>query len=1142
MKFNKLLEVLLLISVLCLCISAVSAADDVDIHAVATEEGNLAVENNAVINDGDIENDVKLGVSNSDEILQADPAQGSYKDLQDLIDANYGGSIDLDRDYAHKNKNDLSQITISDKITINGNNHKINGKYSYKLLFIEDSASSVYLKDINFVSGRNNDGGVVGIYGNNNIIDNCTFNNLHGKNSALHITGKNNVILDSTFELLTEGGAITIDGDYNQIIDSEFNSCFSDGNGSAINIHGSESSIYGSVFKSCIAANGCGGAIYVDGEKATIEKSEFNENYAQEGGAIYFNSKNGVIDDCTFNKNLASYSGSKNEKCGGAVTVYGDDATIKNSKFNENDAKEHGGSVYVAGSNVLIENSEFNGNKAGNEGGAIFWDGDDGTLYGSSFSKNHGSMGGAVRMSSNNGLINKSTFKDNDAFYTGGGVAISESAYVDDSKFIDNHAYKGGGLFWIQYDGRNVLNNSYFESNSAGYGGGAVGCDMYYDNAVKIIENTEFVNNNAVNYGGAVAVLDTDIHNSTFKNNNAHLGGAIHSYDSKISDSTFENNQADYGNDIYGYKYTLVNTQIPDENKEIVENSEIIEILGDLPDATSTRETNIGYIAFCNERWAYYPHIGSRDDTLRGVINAKTGEDISEYLKILVYTFFNSKDDVYPHEGDNFVDEDGNPISRPNYYSTAVHQFSDFDFRTSEHPVVKKVLELYNSGFRVPENGLKYVDGNYIKYIFTSIISPASQSMFLFDIENVTPNLTVDKVSLTPVVYVGDLTSFNITVSNTGNCSLSNVVVTESYNHNELQYVVHSNETKWIKTDDIFTYQGILGVNENVTLTIWFKTLTNGTLLNNVTAKSDYTKEAKSNNTTTVYKPGFKVEKITLNPVVYVGNQTSFTIIVRNTGDCDLGDVFVVEKSYNGLVYNSYVGDKWTKQGNKFIYNDILKVGQSASFNITFDTVEAGNFTNVVVSGSNVTDNKTTNNTTKVLKPSLKVEKITLTSKVKLGQLTSFKIIVTNTGDCKLGDVFVIEKSYDGLEYYKFTGDKWSKHGNMFKYEGVLAPGKSASFTIFFKTIKEGNFTNVVVAGSNVTGNKTTENTTEVVDNKTTPSKENKTPSKDNKTTHEKYNVPKEAIHKDITLATGNPLFALLVVLIALGVVSKRKK
>ena len=84
MKFNKLFGIVLLISVLCLCISAAAAADDVDSHAVGADEGNLAVENN---------NDDVLGAGNS-WYVKAGASGGDgletspYGDLKSALDNN----------------------------------------------------------------------------------------------------------------------------------------------------------------------------------------------------------------------------------------------------------------------------------------------------------------------------------------------------------------------------------------------------------------------------------------------------------------------------------------------------------------------------------------------------------------------------------------------------------------------------------------------------------------------------------------------------------------------------------------------------------------------------------------------------------------------------------------------------------------------------------------------------------------------------------------------------------------------------------------------------------------------------------------------------------------------------------------------
>ena len=123
---------------------------------------------------------------------------------------------------------------------------------------------------------------------------------------------------------------------------------------------------------------------------------------------------------------------------------------------------------------------------------------------------------------------------------------------------------------------------------------------------------------------------------------------------------------------------------------------------------------------------------------------------------------------------------------------------------------------------------------------------------------------------------------------------------------------------------------------------------------------------------------------------------------------------------------------------------------------------------------------------------------------------------------------------------------------------GTMAPGEKSQFTVFFKTVKAGNFTNIIVAGSNMTNETTAENVTEAFDNKTdnvnsTPEvNKNKIVPKnstvykhntdnENKTdTHEVSKDLKET-DTDFKRVTGNPIFALLAVLLALSVSRVRK-
>ena len=340
------------------------------------------------------------------------------------------------------------------------------------------------------------------------------------------------------------------------------------------------------------------------------------------------------------------------------------------------------------------------------------------------------------------------------------------------------------------------------------------------------------------------------------------------------------------------------------------------------------------------------------------------------------------------------------------------------------------------------------------------------------------PSLEVVKIVNDSVIYLGNQTSFTVVVRNTGDCSLDGVWVVENIPEG-LVYAGFTGDN-WVKNGNKFIFTGFLAVGKSANFTIFFNTTKSGNFTNIVVAGANHTSNKTANNTTVVYAPNLSVIKLVNTPNVYLGNQTIFTIIVKNTGDCSLDGVWVAENIPDGLVYAGFAGDNWVKVGDKFVYNFTLAAGQSVNFTIVFNTTKSGNFTNIVVAGANHTSNKTANNTTVVYAPSLEVVKIVNDSVIYLGNQTSFTVVVRNTGDCSLENVYVIENVPDGLVYAGFTGDNWVKNGNKFIFTGSLAAGKSANFTIFFNTTKSGNFTNIVVAGANHTSNKTANNTTVV--------------------------------------------------------------
>ena len=345
------------------------------------------------------------------------------------------------------------------------------------------------------------------------------------------------------------------------------------------------------------------------------------------------------------------------------------------------------------------------------------------------------------------------------------------------------------------------------------------------------------------------------------------------------------------------------------------------------------------------------------------------------------------------------------------------------------------------------------------------------------------PDLSVQKVTLNKTVIIGDSVYFMVVVTNNGDCALGNVTVSEIYNSTELNSITLVDNKNWTQKGNVFTYNGVLAPGKSANFTVWFKTLVNGTVVNTVNASSNVTGNKSANNNTTVFKPNMSVQKITVNKTVRVGEKVIFTIVVTNTGDCDLGNITVVEEIPEGLAYYNITGAGWSKVGNYvFNYAGTLAPGKSTSFNITFDAKEGGNWTNVVVAKSNMTEDKHSENMTFIEDPSMEAFKLALNKTVYMGNNTYFVIVVTNTGNCALHGIKVVE-IFNSTEMAYVNHNKqnlWSKNGNVFTYNAVLGVNESANFTVWFKTLAKGNITNTINVTSDETENLTVDNTTQV--------------------------------------------------------------
>ena len=947
--------------------------------------------------------------------------------------------------------------------------------------------------------------------------------------------------------------------------------------GSAIYATGSYFKIYNSQFKNCNAQYG---VVLLNGYSNQIINTTFDNCHAYGATAIYWVGFYGLIDNCVFKNNDASY------ESGGAVYLYGSGATVRNSVFINNSADTRmgltgGGALYVFGNSVTVENCEFyNNTQKRSNGGALYWGGRYGTLRNSIFinNKNTGGPGGAVTVLGFNNNLYNNYYESNYAFSRGGGLFFNNvGGTLNNETFVNNVAYTGGGAF-LGYDyyestdmddSKGTMSNSRFINNTAIYGGGGFDAISHF-----VIKNTELINNTARNYGGGASIAHSTVDNITFDGNDAVFGGGIFMFQSTLSNSRFADNNATYGNSIY----VITTSDISDNNtyreedyylKETVNasviGSEVNGALVSSHDIDHMLVTADGYYGYCSEMHNSKPYSGEYDHSMQLLKNAINGVPVAEYLKILIYQYVDHMQDL-----------------RDNDFHNYVWGFTDRTYWNSTDSIIREVVALYDSGFRVPSiNACKVLANGTLMYLnFSSMITPSSQqNLFLFKYAyGDVINETLSKESLNKTAFVGDEIEYRIVVSNKGNSPIYNLWVEDKDYSNGLKY------ENWTSESGNWTYDNqtqkwfidVLGPGKSASILLFFRVMVNGTLYNNATSGVGNKNITVDTNETIVYNPNFTVEKISLNQTVFKGNLTQFKIVIKNVGDIPLNNVFVEEFSFDGLQYYSWdENQQWRYKSedgkHRWYLNDELPVDDKAEFTVIFKTTEYGNFTNIVVAGSNETDNKTVNDTVEVTGYNLTVSKLTLTKKVVIGQIVEFEIVVKNNGNLTLEDVFVLESKYDsGLVYvdYNSKNGNWQHSVNhdgkhLFTLKESLEVGESASFCILFNTTKIGNFSNTVEAGYNNTTVANSTNTTEVV-NKTEP-KSNHTDniSKTNKTSKIKKQQKKHPIKKDKSKkhskrkninkkvkskkqiskhlkvddnATGHPVLSLLLVLILIPV------
>ena len=248
------------------------------------------------------------------------------------------------------------------------------------------------------------------------------------------------------------------------------------------------------------------------------------------------------------------------------------------------------------------------------------------------------------------------------------------------------------------------------------------------------------------------------------------------------------------------------------------------------------------------------------------------------------------------------------------------------------------------------------------------------------------------------------------------------------------------------------------------------------------------TNDTNATNNTTAYAPNMTVQKVTLDKEVYVGNTTRFTIVVENTGDCELDKVYVVDTDYDhsALHYLKYENGSrnwnYDEQYSKWILAGPLAVGEKANFTVWFEVLTNGTFVNNVTAGSNLTNETNgTNNTTAKPICDLVITKIVNTTHCYVDDLVEWNITVANRGPSTALDVIVKDVLPEGLQLIDVRGGNYDNDTHEWTI-GTLDKNQSVSIVLVTKVLVNGTIqnnasVNTTIEESNYTNNNDSDTT-----------------------------------------------------------------
>ncbi|MBA3958608.1 MAG: DUF11 domain-containing protein [Parachlamydiaceae bacterium] len=311
-------------------------------------------------------------------------------------------------------------------------------------------------------------------------------------------------------------------------------------------------------------------------------------------------------------------------------------------------------------------------------------------------------------------------------------------------------------------------------------------------------------------------------------------------------------------------------------------------------------------------------------------------------------------------------------------------------------------------------------------------------------------------------VCPGDPVHYTITVTNKGSCTAEDVVVVD----NVPPELEHNSCARTL------TYRlGNLEPCQTKTVNVCLTAIKRGKTCNTAIVSACNADSVSCQACTCICCCAIDIEKTGTREVA-IGKNADYQIVVRNTGDKDLHEVVVTDTAPSSTSIVSANGA--TINGNQAIWRlRELKIGESATFNLTLTTCVPGCFTNKVHVDTCEGCSACSEFTTRWKgRPALNICVVSSENPICIGEHTTYTVTLVNQGSESDDNVVVVARFPGELRAVKAYGDaNGSISGNTVTFAPInnVRPRQTLTFKIDAEAVGSGDGRVVVEVTSNAT-------------------------------------------------------------------------